>query len=186
MLQHLILGKHCTRKFHLGSYTEQIGEDSNLNQIFYDPEGAKYFQISSQMVFEVALLHDNNIITNNISISAASFESQATVYNENFREVGKEKLSHLTELGRSHSVVDNDSQFFVCPKELEFEYSQLKVPMDPTIPSLKTAFKRSRGTHQSMVNCTLMMKEDKLKLIFQHTISYVTSNRQERMTRTEG
>ena len=51
-------------------------------------------------MFEVALLKD---ITNNISVSATSFESRATVYNENFEKIDQERLTHLTEFGRSGS-----------------------------------------------------------------------------------
>ena len=106
--------KHCTRKFHLSFYTEQAGDNSQVSQFFYDPEGAKYFQISSQTLFEVALLHD---ITNNVSISAASFESRATVYNENFMAIDKERLSHLMEFGRSQS--DKEHPWKLTEKRIE-------------------------------------------------------------------
>ena len=69
------------------------------HKVFYDPGGAKDFQITSQTVFEVALLD----ITNNISVSATSFESRATVYNENFQKIDQERLTHLAEFGRSGS-----------------------------------------------------------------------------------
>lgn len=41
----------------------------------------------------------------------------------------------------------NDRQFFVCPKEVEYRYSQLKVPMDPAIPKLDVIFKHIKSAH---------------------------------------
>ena len=48
----------------------------------------------------------------------------------------------------------NDRQFFVCPQEVEYKYDQLKVPMDPTTPDLRAAFKRIKVVHQKMVQYT--------------------------------
>ena len=48
----------------------------------------------------------------------------------------------------------NDRQFFVCPQEVEYKYDELKVPMDPTTPDLKAAFKRIKAVHQKMVQYT--------------------------------
>ena len=76
------------KKYHL-SYCEEEVQD-NKGQFYYSLEGVTYFQITSQMIFEVALMED---ITNNILISAASFESRAKVYNENFRKVDQDRLS---------------------------------------------------------------------------------------------
>ena len=84
--------KHCSRKYHL-SYYQEASDDSQSKQVFYDPGGVKYFQITSWTVFEFALLDD---ITNNISVNATSFESRATVYNENFQKIDQERLTHLT------------------------------------------------------------------------------------------
>ena len=55
--------KHCTQKFHISYYHEER-EYSHTVQYYYDPEDAKYFQLTSQTVFKVALLND---ITNNIN-----------------------------------------------------------------------------------------------------------------------
>ena len=71
---------------------------------YYIPQSEKYFQSTSQTVFEVALLDD---LTNNISISATSFESRAEVYNENFRDSDSSQLKHLRDYGRSMSDVDH-------------------------------------------------------------------------------
>ena len=82
--------KHCSRKYHLRkyhlSYYQEASDDLQSKQIFYDPEGVKFFQITSHTVFEVALLDD---ITDNISVSATLFESRAIVYNENFQKIGE-------------------------------------------------------------------------------------------------
>ena len=105
--------KHCTRKFHISYYHEER-EYSQKAQYYYDPEDAKYFQVTSQTVFEIALLND---ITNNISISAASFESRAKVYNENFQQVDQERLCKLAEFGRSQK--DNEHPWKVTEKRIE-------------------------------------------------------------------
>ena len=100
-------------------------DDSQDKLTFYDPDGAKYFQITSQTVFEVALLSD---ITNNISISAVSFESRAAVYNENFQKVDKERLCKLEEFGRSSS--DKEHPWKLTEKRIEdawFVYSLVKL-----------------------------------------------------------
>ena len=61
-------------------------------------------------------MHD--IINNILSISAASFESQAAVYNENFMAIDKEKLSHLLmEFGRSQS--DKEHPWKLTQKQIE-------------------------------------------------------------------
>ena len=67
------------------------------------------------------MLHD---ITNNLSISAASFESRAAVYNENFMAVDKERLSLLNEFGRSQN--DKERPWKLMEKRIEdawFVYS---------------------------------------------------------------
>lgn len=83
------------------------------HKVFYDPGGAKHFQITSQTVFEVALLD----ITNNISVSATSFESRATVYNENFQKIDQERLTHLAEFG--HSGSDKEHPWKLTEKCIE-------------------------------------------------------------------
>ena len=105
--------RHCSRKYHL-SYYQEASDDLQSKQIFYDPEEVKFFQITSQTVFEVALLDD---ITNNISVSATSFESRATVYNENFQKIDQERLTHLAEFGRS--VTDKEHPWKLTEKRVE-------------------------------------------------------------------
>ena len=115
--------KRCSKKYHY-SYCHEAMDDSQDKLTFYDPDGAKYFQITTQTVFEVALLSD---ITNNISISAVSFESRAAVYNENFQKVDKERLCKLEEFGRSSS--DKEHPWKLTEKRIEdawFVYSLVK------------------------------------------------------------
>ena len=90
--------KGCSRKFHYSFY--QQGDTVR----YHIPHGEKYFQYSCQTVFEIALLED---MTNNISISATSFESRAEVYNENFRDSDVARLKHLREFGRTASDTDH-------------------------------------------------------------------------------
>jgi hypothetical protein len=90
--------KGCSKKFHYSFYHQ--GDTTH----YYIPQSEKYFQSTSQTVFEVALLDD---LTNNISISATSFESRAEVYNENFRDSDSSRLKHLRDYGRSISDVDH-------------------------------------------------------------------------------
>ena len=71
--------RHCTKKYHLSYFEQEIRD--NKGRFYYSLEGATYFQVTSQTIFEVAVMED---ITNNISTSAASFQSRAKVYNENF------------------------------------------------------------------------------------------------------
>ena len=54
-------------------------------------------------------------------------------------------------LERPDPDVFNDRQFFVCPDEVEYRYSQLKVPMDPTIPPLVEIFKSIRQLYKDKV-----------------------------------
>ena len=95
-------------KFHYSYY--QQGDVTK----YYIPQGEKYFQYSSQTVFETALLED---VTNNISISATSFESRAEVYNENFRDLDIARLKHLCEFGRTTS--DTDHPWKLTEKRVE-------------------------------------------------------------------
>ena len=90
--------KGCSKKFHYSFY--QQGDATR----YYIPNGEKYFQYSGQTVFEIALLED---MTNNISISATSFESRAEVYNENFRHSDVARLKHLRQFGRTSSDTDH-------------------------------------------------------------------------------
>lgn len=105
--------KHCSRKYHL-SYYQETSDGSQTKQVFYDPDGAKYFQITSQTVFEIALLND---ITNNVSISATSFESRAAVYNENFQKIDGERLAELNNFG--HSSSDEEHPWKLTEKRIE-------------------------------------------------------------------
>lgn len=45
----------------------------------------------------------------------------------------------------------NDRQFFICPEEVEFMYSDLKVPMDPTVVRLEDIFRKIKYMHQDMI-----------------------------------
>ena len=90
--------KGCSKKFHYSFY--QQGDTIR----YYIPDGEKYFQYNWQTVFEIALLED---MTNNISISATSFESRAEVYNENFCDSDVARLKHLQESGRTTSDTDH-------------------------------------------------------------------------------
>ena len=82
--------KHCSRKYHL-SYYQETSDGSQTKRLMIQTR-AKYFQITSQTVFGIALLND---ITNNVSISAILFESGAAVYNENFQKIDGERLAEL-------------------------------------------------------------------------------------------
>ena len=70
--------RHCSKKYHL-SYYEDMSQEGK-HRFYYSFKDATYFQVTSQTIFEIALLED---ITN-VSISAATFEYRAQVYNENF------------------------------------------------------------------------------------------------------
>ena len=100
--------KGCSKKFHYSYY--QQGDVTK----YYIPQGEKYFQYSSQTVFETALLED---VTNNISISATSFESRAEVYNENFRDLDIARLKYLREFGRTTS--DTNHPWKLTEKRVE-------------------------------------------------------------------
>ena len=84
----------CNRKFHHSYVQESSGKTIH----YYSTKNAKYLQCTSQTVFEIALLQD---MTNNISISAASFESRAEVYNENFRDIDCSRLKEFHQFGRN-------------------------------------------------------------------------------------
>ena len=90
--------KGCSTKFHYSYYKR--GDTIH----YHIPQGEKYFQLSSQTIFEIALLDD---FTHNISISGASFESRAEVYNENFRDSDYSRLKHLSDYGRSMSDAEH-------------------------------------------------------------------------------
>ena len=59
----------------------------------------------------------------------------------------------------------NDRQFFVCPKEVEFKYGQLKVPMDPTIPKFDEVLKTIKDSHSRQAKYTFS-NEALLKFIY--------------------
>ena len=63
--------KHCSRKNNL-SYYQEASDDLQSKQIFYDPEGVKFFQITSQTVFEVALLEKKCILAHFLGIQQLS------------------------------------------------------------------------------------------------------------------
>ena len=74
--------------------TEVVVVCENIT-IYFDPCNKKYFHISSQTVFSIDLLED---VTNNISISATTFQSRAEIYN---RVSDAKKLTFLKKFGRS-------------------------------------------------------------------------------------
>lgn len=104
--------RHCSKKYHISYYEETLQESKK--RFYYSLKDATYFQATSQTVFEIALLED---ITNNISISAASFESRAQVYNENFRKIDQDRLQQLTAFGRN--VTDEEHPWKLTEKRVE-------------------------------------------------------------------
>lgn len=69
-------------------------------RIYQDPrdESMRYFQVTSQTVFEKQLLMD---FSNNIWVNGATFESRAKVYNLNFGAINETRLSQLDEFSRT-------------------------------------------------------------------------------------
>lgn len=69
-------------------------------RFYYDPniESDRYFQVTSQTVFDKQLLKD---FTNNIWVDGATFQSRAKVYNLNFEASDKIRLAHLEEFSRT-------------------------------------------------------------------------------------
>ena len=57
----------------------------------------------------------------------------------------------LSMLDTSYPDSFNDRQFFICPEEVEFMYSDLKVPMDPSVVKLEDVFRRVKCAHEDMV-----------------------------------
>ncbi len=88
----------CSSKFSHSFY------ECNGKNHYVDPKSSDFFHITSQTVFSTKLLED---FTNNISISAASFQSRAEVYNENFRVSDMERLKYCSDFGRSLLVHGN-------------------------------------------------------------------------------
>ena len=56
----------------------------------------------------------------------------------------------LSMLDTSDPDAFNDHLFFICP-EVEFMYSDLKVPMDPTIVRLEDIFRKIKYVHKYMI-----------------------------------
>ena len=82
---------------------------------FYDSKcSSVFFHITTQTVFSKKLLDD---FTNNISVSAASFQSRAEVYNENFRECDSKRLKGCSVFGRSTS--DTEHPWKLTEKRVE-------------------------------------------------------------------
>ena len=100
--------KGCGKKFSHSYYHD------NGKLYYFNPDDSEYFHITTQTVFSSMLLAD---ITNNISISAASFLSRAEVYNEDFRQVDSERLKNYNEFGRSAS--DKDHPWKLTEKRVE-------------------------------------------------------------------
>lgn len=61
----------------------------------------------------------------------------------------------------------NDRQFFICPKEVDFKYEELKVPMDPSVPELSNVFRTIKRAHERKVTY-IMSAEGKRKFIEVH------------------
>ena len=59
----------------------------------------------------------------------------------------------------------NDRQFFVCPKEVEFMYDELRVPVDPSVPKLEDLFRIVKNAHRERVimNSVQVLKQSLLK-----------------------
>ena len=57
----------------------------------------------------------------------------------------------LSMLDTSDPDAFNDRQFFICPEEVEFMYSDLKVPTDPTIVRLEDIFRKIKYAHKDMI-----------------------------------
>lgn len=85
----------CSKKFSHSYYHQ--GEKLH----YFNPGDSEYFHISTQTIFST---YD---ITNNIAISATSFQSRAEVYNENFRKTDHERLINFTDFGRSSSDLEH-------------------------------------------------------------------------------
>ncbi len=100
--------KGCSKKYSHSYY--QVGDKLH----YYNPSDSDYFHISSQTIFSTSLLDD---VTNNIAISATSFQSRAEVYNENFRVVDHHCMSKLTNFGRSLS--DHEHPWKLNEKRIE-------------------------------------------------------------------
>ena len=100
--------RRCTKKLFYSYY--QCGDQLH----YYNHNALKFFQLSAQTVFEIALICD---ITNNISVSACSFQSRAEVYNENFRELDCERLKNFTDYGRN--ITDTHHPWKLTEKRVE-------------------------------------------------------------------
>lgn len=100
--------KACGKKFS-HSYYQIHGR-----KYYFNPSNSDYFHISNQTVFATSLIAD---ITNNISISASSFQSRAEVYNENFRQSDHKRLKMLTDFGRS--ISDSEHPWKITEKRIE-------------------------------------------------------------------
>jgi hypothetical protein len=98
----------CSNKFYYSYYSH----DGNTH--FYSLNGKKFFHITSKTIFDLSLLED---VTNNVSISATSFQSRAEVYNENFRTPDSERLKCLYMFGRSLS--DGEHPWKLTEKRIE-------------------------------------------------------------------
>lgn len=57
----------------------------------------------------------------------------------------------LSMLDSSDPDAFNDRQFFICPEEVEYMYSDLKVPMDPTVVRLEDIFRMIKYAHRKMI-----------------------------------
>ena len=58
----------------------------------------------------------------------------------------------LSMLDSSDPDAFNDRQFFICAEEVEYMYSDLKVPMDPTVVYLKDIFRMIKYAHKKMID----------------------------------
>ena len=72
-------------------------------RFYYDPniERERYFQVTSQTVFDKQLLKD---FSNNIWVDGATLQSRAKVYNLNFEASDKVRLAQLEEFAREKNM----------------------------------------------------------------------------------
>ena len=74
----------------------QVNKTVGGKRLYCDPtdECDRFFSVRSKTVFDKQLLKD---FTNNIWVNGATFQSRAKVYNLNFADSDKERLSELEE-----------------------------------------------------------------------------------------
>ena len=86
----------CKNVYHTSYYETDGGY-----QYYYPHENAKFFQTSSQTVFEVEVLKQ---LTAQLAFSACTFESQADVYNSLHGKDDQERLSKFVHFFRRSNI----------------------------------------------------------------------------------